>query len=64
MKSKKSETPVGKLSFSKTSILIFTAALISILAGYILMSAGDITLSPALLVLGYVILIPVAILKK
>ena len=64
MKSKKSETPVGKLSFSKTSILIFGAALISILAGYILMSAGDITLSPALLVLGYVILIPVAILKK
>jgi len=65
MKDKKNEKIMAeRLTFSKTSIFIFAAAIGLILAGYLLMSRGDITVSPLLLVIGYVILIPLAILKK
>ncbi|MGE3062290.1 MAG: hypothetical protein AB7T10_01480 [bacterium] len=64
MKNKKTDTSGEKLSFSRTSLVIFAAAFVSILLGYVLMAGGDITISPVLLVLGYVILIPAAILKK
>lgn len=64
MKSKKNEEIKEKLSFSKMSLILFGAAIISILVGYVLLSRGDIAFSPVLLVLGYVILIPLAILKK
>jgi len=64
MKSSKNETSSGNIKFSKTSLMIFASALIAIIAGYLLMSGGDITISPILLVAGYVVLIPLAILKK
>ncbi|PIP14374.1 MAG: hypothetical protein COX48_01170 [bacterium (Candidatus Stahlbacteria) CG23_combo_of_CG06-09_8_20_14_all_34_7] len=64
MKSKKEERPKGSITFSRISLIIFCSALIFIIAGYLLMSKGNISISPVFLVLGYVILIPLAILKK
>jgi len=52
------------VKFSRTSIILFSSALLTILAGYIIMAQGDIAVSPLLLVIGYVILIPASIMKK
>ncbi|HAV93179.1 TPA: hypothetical protein DCW38_08395 [candidate division WOR-3 bacterium] len=64
MKNKKNEEIKENISFSKLSLILFGAAIASILIGYVLLSRGDIAFSPVLLVLGYVVLIPLAILKK
>jgi hypothetical protein len=41
---------------------IFAAGMVSIVAGYFLLAAADITISPVLLVLGYCVLIPLSFL--
>jgi hypothetical protein len=43
--------------------LFWGAAFVAILAGFADLSQGGVTIGPILLVLGYCILIPVAILK-
>ena len=44
--------------------ILMGAGVVSIIAGYIFLSQGSITLAPILLVAGYCVLIPVAILVK
>jgi hypothetical protein len=51
-----------KSSSHKFKWKIFAAGMISIVAGYLLLAAADITVSPILLVLGYCILIPLSFL--
>jgi hypothetical protein len=41
---------------------LFAAGLVAIVAGYVLLALGDITAAPALLVLGYCVLVPLAFL--
>jgi hypothetical protein len=41
---------------------LFTAGMVAITVGYILLAANDITLAPVLLVLGYCLLIPLSFL--
>lgn len=60
--------PVGKgttapPAFTPLTALLGGAGLISIVSGFVLLSTGSITLAPVLLVLGYVVLIPLAILR-
>lgn len=50
--------------FGKKNYLIFAAAIVVIVIGYITLGYGSMTLSPALLVFGYCVLIPVAIMIK
>lgn len=50
--------------FGMKNYLIFAAALIVIVIGYVTLGYGSMTLAPALLVLGYCVLIPVAIVIK
>lgn len=50
------------LPFGKKNLIWFGIAILVITAGYILLGYGSITLAPILLVLGYCVLIPVAIL--
>ncbi len=50
--------------FGMKNYLIFGAALIVIVIGYITLGYGSMTLAPVLLVLGYCVLIPVAIMIK
>ncbi len=64
MKKKNPEQDTTPIKFSSKSLKIFIGSLISLLIGFVLLIKGDITFAPIFLVLGYVILIPLAILKK
>lgn len=50
--------------FGMKNYLVFAAAVIVIVIGYVTLGYGSMTLAPALLVLGYCVLIPVAIVIK
>lgn len=47
--------------FGTANVLLFAAALVAIVAGYVLLDRGSVTAAPVLLVLGYVVLIPAGI---
>ncbi len=46
------------------ALLLWAAALLTLLIGYVDLARGGITLGPILLVIGYCVLVPVAILKQ
>ena len=48
--------------FERNNYLLFAVGLVTILVGFIALILGDITLAPILLVVGYCVIIPVAIL--
>lgn len=50
------------LPFGKKNLIWFGIGLLAISVGYILLGSGSMTLAPILLVLGYCVLIPIAIL--
>lgn len=50
------------LEFSRKNALLATAAFAAISLGYFLLNQGSITAAPVLLVLGYVVLLPLAII--
>jgi len=52
------------LPFGRKNYILFGLAAIVILAGYIALSRGSITLAPILLLMGYLVLIPWGILAK
>lgn len=52
------------LPFTKKNYLIFLVGLLVIVIGYVALGQGSITLAPILLVLGYCVIIPVAILYR
>ena len=57
-------------SFSKKNYLLFILGIILIIAGYIIMALGEtysfqsLSLSPIILTIGYLVLIPSALLYK
>ena len=66
-KSKKTNDPDQKdlgWPFGTRNYIAFAIALVVITLGYITLNQGSITLSPILLVLGYCVLIPVALIIK
>lgn len=46
----------------RSNLVVLGLALVVIVVGYVLLDRGSITAAPALLVVGYVILIPLALL--
>ncbi|MEW5702042.1 MAG: hypothetical protein AB1792_07430 [Candidatus Zixiibacteriota bacterium] len=54
----------GGLPFTKRNYYIFLAGLAVIVLGYLALSQGSITLAPILLVVGYCVILPVAILYR
>jgi hypothetical protein len=58
------EPPGVEIPFGKKNYVIFGVAALVILAGYIFLSRGSITVAPILLLLGYLVLIPMGILAK
>ncbi|MBI4365067.1 MAG: hypothetical protein HY568_06535 [Candidatus Latescibacteria bacterium] len=58
------EPPSVELPFGRRNYLLFAVAAVVILAGYIALSRGSITLAPILLLVGYLVLIPWGILAK
>lgn len=50
------------LQFSGINAILGAAGVVSLVAGYALLDQGSITAAPLLLVLGYVVLFPLAII--
>ena len=59
---KKQSSHGNELPFTQTNYLIFGAALLFIIAGFVIMEGNEITLSPILLVIGYVFLLPASVI--
>jgi len=57
------ESDLG-FSWGLGNTLLLGLALIVLVAGYVSLSKGSITLAPVLLVLGYVVLIPASLLIR
>jgi hypothetical protein len=58
-----------RLNLTKTNYIILAVAIVVIIIGYIIMQyggddLGDKTISPILLTIGYVVLVPLALLYK
>jgi NADPH-dependent 2,4-dienoyl-CoA reductase/sulfur reductase-like enzyme len=58
------ETQGVEIPFGRKNYIIFAAAAVVILVGYVALSRGSITLAPILLLTGYLVLIPWGILAK
>ena len=50
------------LPFTRKNYILFAVGLLIITLGYVTLGYGSITLAPALLVLGYCVIIPIAII--
>ena len=50
------------MGFGPINAVLFAAALLVIVLGYVLLGRGSVTAAPLLLVLGYVVLIPAGLL--
>ncbi len=71
MTKKKPQKPViGKLIFTRENYLIFFAGVATIILGFVLMAAGgtnsplSITIAPLVLLLGFLVVIPIAIMYR
>lgn len=53
-----------RLQLSPVNFIILGVAAVLLILGYIIMSANEITISPLLLILAYVVLIPFGLLYK
>ena len=60
--SSKSAPAPASLRFSTVNLVLGVAGLIVLGLGYMLLAGGSITLAPILLVLGYVVLVPLALI--
>ncbi len=60
---RKTAAAEAPLRFSKTNLWFALAGLATIAAGYYVLSLGSITLAPVLLVVGYVVFLPLAIIR-
>ncbi len=61
-KKKNGKQKDAALQFSRVNLILATAALATISLGYFLLANGSINAAPLLLVLGYVVLVPLAII--
>lgn len=57
-----SSTPAPSLRFSPVNLALGGAGLLALIVGYWLLAGGSVTAAPLLLVLGYVVLLPLAII--
>jgi len=61
---------LSELPFSRTNYFLFIAGLIVIVLGYVLMGTGELnsvqalSVSPIVLLIGYLVIIPVAIMYR
>lgn len=52
------------IEFKSKNYILLLSGIISIIIGFITLSHGSITLAPILLIIGYAVLIPLAILLR
>ena len=63
-RARKKQKDIADFPFGQKNYIIFGAAIIVLVLGFIALWMGDITIAPVLLVVGYCVLIPIAILVK
>ena len=51
----------ARLRFGRRNLVLLGAAVVCLAAGYVLLSKGDTTLAPILLVAGYCVLFPLGL---
>lgn len=56
------ERAPGRLRFTRVNGVLGAAGLAAVVLGYVLLAQGSITAAPLLLVLGYVVLLPLALI--
>lgn len=56
--------PDAELPFGRRNYILFGVAALIIIAGYVALARGSLTLAPILLLVGYLVVIPWAILSK
>lgn len=61
--SKTAKSEPQALRFTKVNAILGAAGVASLAVGYTLLAQGSITAAPLLLVLGYVVLLPMAIIR-
>lgn len=62
-KKRKNDPQPAALKFTSVNAALGVAGLAVVTAGYWMLAQGSITAAPILLVLGYVVLLPMAIIK-
>jgi len=60
----KKEKERAQIALGKKNFIVMGVGLATIIAGFITLANGSMTLAPLLLVVGYCVLIPVSILLK
>lgn len=55
---------LAAVKFTRKNTMLFGIGLVLIVAGFVLLAAGDITVAPVLLVVGYLVFFPLGILLK
>ena len=63
-KAKRAVVEEGHLPLERANLVLFAIALGVIVLGYVVLARGSITLAPILLVLGYCVLVPLAIVYR
>lgn len=53
----------GGVRFSVLNAAFLAAGLVAVIAGFVLLSGGSTVAAPLLLVLGYVVLIPIGVIR-
>ena len=61
-KNSSKDTPAA-LHFTRVNAFLGVGGIVALTAGYWLLAQGSITAAPLLLVLGYVVLLPMAIIR-
>jgi len=58
------EVSKGAAPFTMLNYILFAAGLLDIILGWFLLRAGRITIAPIMLILGYCVIIPMAIILR
>lgn len=61
-RAERSSDESGSLQFGRVNAVLGAAGLVSLVLGYVLLAQSSITAAPLLLVLGYVVLLPLALI--
>jgi uncharacterized membrane protein len=63
-KKQKAQHVLVDVKFKRKNLLFFGIGIILVVAGFVLLAAGDIVIAPILLVVGYLVFFPLGILLK
>ena len=58
------ESTEGAAPFTLVNYIMFAAGLLDIIAGWFLLRGGHITIAPVMLIAGYCVIIPIAIIFR